>query len=405
MKNAASYRITAFTCFYFAFVCLFSYFRTWNWLPAITVALIFIFSMIGAHVKPLPLRVLVSLVPFAPAVYATLVPGDFIMAVILAVPALFNVIMLTAGRDIPPLYRLRHEFYVLAGICFLLSVMLLVTWLNPLLHRWPAFVYIGGCMLFGILELRAARAGQTGSVRWQAGNAGFFLLPVTVSAVIGVGLMIAFEYLVNWLAQFFYDEGVEAVHSSPSPIYVDTAIRVDPPVVGASTAVPVPLETSAPSRDANMRTYILDWRWIAIGVILIAACVLLIYFLTRKKKSDLTKQEELDLSLEREIANAFSIRRNDMPEDDFNRAKVRELYRRYMQYLRSRGITIIPSETTHDISDSALSVTDDDTALRTVYRLSRYDRDAAITDEDVKFAEECYLRLVSYQKEDTTKTT
>ena len=169
--------------------------------------------------------------------------------------------------------------------------------------------------------------------------------------------------------------------------------------------MPVPLETNAPNRDANIRAYILDWRWIAIGVILIAACVLLIYFLTRKKKSDLTKQEELDLSLEREIANAFSIRRNDMPEDDFNRAKVRELYRRYMQYLRSRGITIIPSETTHDISDSALSVTDDDTALRTVYRLSRYDRDAAITDEDVKFAEECYLRLVSYQKEDTTKTT
>lgn len=395
MKNAASYRITSFTCFYFAFVCLFPYFRTWNWLPAIAAALILVFSMIGSHIDPWPLRVLSSIVPFAPSAYAAFVPNDYIMAVLLAVPALFSVVMLTAGRDLPPLYRLRHEFYVLAGICFLA----LVSSFNPLLYSVPTFIYIGGCMLFSILELRAARAGQVGSVRWQAGNAGFFLLPVVISAAVGVGLMFGFDYLVSWLAQFFHDEGIEAVRTSPSPIYVDHAIRVDPPAAGVSTAVPEPLETDPPKWTVNLRNHGFDWRWIVIGVILIAACAVLIYFLTRGKNKELTAQEELDLSLEREISNLFSLRKSEIPEDDFNRAKVRELYRRYLQYLRSCGVTIIPSETTHDISDSASSVIDDDTALRTVYRLSRYDRETPITDEDVKFAEECYLRLVSPKKD------
>ena len=379
MKNASSYRITAITCLYFAVI---------------------LFSMIGAHVKPLPLRVLLSLVPFAPAAYAAFALQDYIMAAILAAPAVFCFITLVFLRESPPLYRCRHEFYILAGICTLLSIMLTVTWMNPSLKRWPSFVYIGCCLLFGVLELRAARAGQTDSVRWQAGNAGFFLIPVAASAVVGVGLMFGFDYLVNWLAQFFYDEGVEVAHGTPRPVQFDSILRHNVVNEGISTAVPDVLETDPP-KWTDIRNHGFDWRWIAIAAILIIACAVLIYFLTRKSKKELTEQEELDLSLEREVSAFFINRKSEIPEDDFNRAKVRELYRRYMSRLRSCGVTILPSETTHEISDSAASVIEDDTALRTVYRRSRYDRETPVTDDDVKYAEECYLRLVSEKKNET----
>ena len=400
MKNASSYRITAMTCLYFAVICLFPFFCMWNWLLAITVAMLLLFSMIGAHVKPLPLRVLLSLVPFAPAAYAAFALQDYIMAAILAAPAVFCFITLVFLRESPPLYRCRHEFYILAGICTLLSIMLTVTWMNPSLKRWPSFVYIGCCLLFGVLELRAARAGQTDSVRWQAGNAGFFLIPVAASAVVGVGLMFGFDYLVNWLAQFFYDEGVEVAHGTPRPVQFDSILRHNVVNEGISTAVPDVLETNPP-KWTDIRNHGFDWRWIAIAAILIIACAVLIYFLTRKNKKELTEQEELDLSLEREVSAFFINRKSEIPEDDFNRAKVRELYRRYMSHLRSCGVTILPSETTHEISDSAASVIEDDTSLRTVYRRSRYDRETPITDDDVKYAEECYLRLVSEKKNET----
>ncbi len=398
MKNAASFRITAFACFYFSFICLLPFFHTWSWYPAVTVLLILVFSMLAVHVKPVALRLLLSVFPFAPAVYAIWVPGDYIMAALCAIPAVMNAVVLTAGRDTPPLYRCRREFYVLVLICALLSIASF----NPLIFGWPTFVYIGGCMISGILMLRAGRAGQVASFRWQAGNTGLFLLPVAASAIVGVGLMFGFDYLVKWLAQFFYDEGVEAVHTSPSPIYVDTVIRVDQSEMPVSTAVPLPLETNAPGTVINIRSKGFDWRWIAIGVILVAACAVLIYILTRSKDKNLSEQEKLDLSLERDVSSIPAFRRGDMSEDDFNRAKIRELYRRYLDYLRSRGVRILPSETTRDISGAAVSVTEDDTELRTIYRISRYEHETPVTDEDVKRAEEQYLRLISYRPEESS---
>ena len=397
MKNAASFRITSLTCFYFSIVCLLPFFHTWSWLPAVTTILILVFSLIAAHVKPPAIRLLLSVFPFAAAVYACLVPKDYILAVICALPAVMSAILLAVGSDATPLYRFRREFYVFV----LLSVLITAMSVNPLLFSWPTFVYLGACMIFGILMLRAGRAGQTSSFRWQLGSAGLFLLPVAASAIVGVGLMLGFDWLVKWLAPFFYDEGVEAVRTSPSPIYVDSNLHSKVEFAESqSTAVPLLLETDPPKGDIHIRNSTLNWIWIAIGVFVIAACALLIYFLTRSKDKDLTEQEKLDLSLENEVTSFFSLRKNDIPEDDFNRAKIRELYRRYLQYLRTRGVAIVPSETTIEISDSAASVTKDDTELRTIYRLSRYDRETPITDEDVKFAEESFLRLTAAPKED-----
>lgn len=394
MKNMASFRITSFVCFYFALICLAPFFRTWSWMTAAVTALVLAVSFIGVRFKHVVLRIAVSLIPFIPSVWS-LLSADYLTAAVCAIPAVLNAVTLIGAHAYDAFYRYRREFLVLSLVCF----VLLVLSINPFIFSGPTCIYIGCYLFFGVLAMRAGRVGQFRSARWQAGNAGLFVLPIFLSAGVGVGLMIGFDRLIKWLSRFFLDEGVARASSSPSPIYADSIIKVEPSFEGFSTAVPLEFATEPPDTVAEIIASGLDWRWIAAGAVLLIACAVLVFLLLRKKEKVLTEQEKLDLDLERDIVGSFSRRRKNISGKDLNREKVRELYRRYMEFLRSKGIRILSNETTSDISDAAASVTEDDTALRSIYRLCRYDSDLPVTDEDVKLAEEVYMRLITFKKE------
>ena len=394
MKNMASFRITSFVCFYFALICFAPFFRAWSWMTAAVTVLVLVVSFIGVRFKHVVLRIAVSLIPFAPSVWS-LLSADYLMAAACFVPAVLNAVILITEHGYDTLHQYRRAFLALSLICFILLILSI----NPLLFSGPTCIYIGCYLFFGVLAMRAGRAGQYRSARWQAGNAGFFVLPILLSAGVGVVLMIGFDRLIKWLSQFFLDEGVARASSSPSPIHADSVLKVEPSAETFSSAVPLEFATEPPHTVVKNIISALDWRWIAAGAAVLIACAVLVFLLLRKKEKNLTEQEKLDLDLERDIVGSFSRRRKNIIGKDLNREKVRELYRRYIEFLRSKGIRILSNETTSDISEAAVSVTDDDTTLRSIYRLCRYDSDLPVTDEDVRLAEEAFMRLVTFRPE------
>lgn len=78
-----------------------------------------------------------------------------------------------------------------------------------------------------------------------------------------------------------------------------------------------------------------------------------------------------------------------------NRAKVRTFYRKFLQYVRDRGITVHHSHTSADVLSHAAPVVDaqDADALRQIYLSARYDEEHEVTNEQVKDARRLYQKI------------
>ncbi len=78
-----------------------------------------------------------------------------------------------------------------------------------------------------------------------------------------------------------------------------------------------------------------------------------------------------------------------------NRSRVRTYYRRFLQLVRDRGITVHHSHTSADVLHSSALVTDAEAslALREVYIAARYDEKNEVTGEQVKKAKTLYNKL------------
>lgn len=78
-----------------------------------------------------------------------------------------------------------------------------------------------------------------------------------------------------------------------------------------------------------------------------------------------------------------------------NRAKIRTYYRRFLQLIHERGITVHPSHTSADVLHSSALVTDAEASLslREVYIAARYDEKNEVTGEQVKKAKALYNKL------------
>ena len=79
---------------------------------------------------------------------------------------------------------------------------------------------------------------------------------------------------------------------------------------------------------------------------------------------------------------------------------MRDLYRQYLGYLRVKGVSFDPSETSEDVSEEAKEVTGDDAVLREIYRKARYDSGDTVTDEELRQAQAAYQRLTNPSTEE-----
>lgn len=389
MKNLSSFRITALTCFFFALVSMIPYFRPWSWYMAATAALVLLGTFAAVRFRHPALRLLVSLAALA-VVVVTALYKDLFLGLVCAVPVVVSAVIVTLKRETREIHQLRREFIILCGVGF----VLLFFALNPLFYSLSSIVYVGLALLFGILALRAGRAGSYRSARWQAGNAGFFLLPVTVAGVVGIGLGFGFDRLMNWLSQFFVDFRNSRSDTTPMPLEEQRHIRFDPTPDPFITASPTSVATEPPEQHATLNLQQLDWRWVFIAILVLIALAILIRVLLRNRKKASQEQSVYDVETH-PLSTRKNRGRHKRKQDEPNRDKVRELYRRYLSFLRMKGVRIRYSETSQEISDSAKDVANDDSVLREIYRKSRYGSEETVTDEDVRLAAETFERLTA----------
>ena len=185
MKNMTAFRITALSCFYFALLSLVSPFRE-SLLPmAVTAGLILIAAFLAVRFEKPAARLAFFILPLAWVVMTAMVdwPKLALLAAGCALPVL----------DMKELWRYRREFMILTGV----SALLLVASINPLIFSTGTCIFIGAYLLLSILALRAGRAGQMKSGRWQAGSAGLLLLPIVGAAGVGTLLMVGFDALMG----------------------------------------------------------------------------------------------------------------------------------------------------------------------------------------------------------------
>ena len=191
MKNLSSFRITSLVCFFFALISMIPFFRPWSWYMAATVVMILLGTFAAVRLRLVPLAVPI----------AAILMKELFVGLVCAVPVVLSAVIVMLKRETREVLQLRREFIILFGVGF----VLLFFALNPLFYSLSSIIYVGLSLLFGILALRAGRAGSYRSARWQAGNAGFFLLPVTAAGIVGVGLGFGFDRLMGWLSQFFVE--------------------------------------------------------------------------------------------------------------------------------------------------------------------------------------------------------
>ena len=397
MKPMSAYRLTALTCVWFAFFSLLPAMKVWSLAPVLVLAAVLIASFAAVQLKHPAARLGVALLPLLTLLYAW--QSGLLMTIVCAAPILLIAIALAADRVAIAYWRLKREFIWLAAA----SILLLLISFNPILFSAQSCVFIGGFLIFGIISLRAGRAGSYRSFRWQAGNAGLFLMAVAAAAGVGTILMIGFDKLIEWLKQFDVKQKVIREVTTPQPI-TGEAIRINPTQNPMTSSVP--RETAAPQSDVHVviNTKKLDFWWIAAGIMLVLAIALLIVLLLTRTKDKKDPQELLEPEPE-ENRNPKAKRQRRSRRKQTNSDRVREIYRDYLRYLRVQGIMIRNTATTSDISENAASLQKDDTTLRALYRKARYGRaDDPITDEQVQEAKECLERLTAKQAKQTGVT-
>ena len=84
-----------------------------------------------------------------------------------------------------------------------------------------------------------------------------------------------------------------------------------------------------------------------------------------------------------------------------NRGRVRHSYRKFLQLLHSRGASLLRSDTSAQVHDHAILLTDPESAsrLRDLYRRARYDDSAEICVADVHQARALVRQLQNTAKE------
>ena len=399
MKNMAAFRVTALSCFYFALLSLVSPFRNSLLATAVTAVLILAASLAAVHFQKPAVRLAFFILPLVWIVMIAMVdwPQLALTAAGCALPVLAAALTVLLGRDMKELWQYRREFLILTGV----SALLLVASLNPLVFSTATCIFIGAFLLLSILALRAGRAGNMKSGRWQAGNAGLLLLPIVGAAGVGMLLMVGFGALMDWLRELFADSGMPVVaRSTQEPMLVDHHFRRPPLETTTGTPVPYDRVEDLTKKPVLAQVQAMDWKWILLGAVLLLALAILLWMLLGNKNKVKPEEEGLEMVLEGEPRNRGRRLRRRWVKDESNAGKVRELYRQYLGYLRAKGVSLDQSETSEDVSEEARSVTGDDAVLREIYRKARYDREGAVSDEDLARAKAAYQRLTNPSKEE-----
>ncbi len=411
MRNAAAFRLTIHACVYFCAAALIPPLMQDSCIGFFAVtALILIASLLAAHTENTLLRVLFALLPFAGLLLVPKTPAALIVASVICVYSAAS--MIAARFDIPA-WRYLSEFkWIAALLALLFAVSLFIFYAYAhLTHPKDAaksafMVFLIAAIALGLLALRCARAGNIKSARWQAGNIGFLALPLALGIAAGIGLgsfmrNTDFKTPIESLASRIASCSTAERQPRPST----TPIPIDHLPIHMSTAAPMaddeweyaPSSTSPQKRvDGDQARRIPLLLIAAIGAALAAVlAVLLIKKGRRKRAAELIDDDSI--KEHERLENGSASRRSKKKKGFGNADKVRELYRRYIAFLRMNGISTGVSTTSLELSERSSEMLLDeepDALLRALYLRARYNEEE-LSDEEVSLAERAFDRITA----------
>lgn len=429
MKNAAAFRITMHACLFFSAAFIIPPLIPENGLGyGVIAALILLSSLAAAYTKPAALRVLIALIPFAGLLLVPRTPAALIVG---ALPCVYAAIPLISGKLFFEHWQFLRELKgVLIAVGVLIAAFALVSLIRVSLVtngtiKDPAFVpvhydpipYLIAAVVLGFLALRCARAGNIKSTRWQLGNVGFFALPLSLAIAAGIALNTLLGSIdlltpINNLAASI--ASCSTVEQAPTPRPTPyPRERTGRQLIEASFN-PEEWEYSPDAEAAKPKGSTISEKKVglgllyALGAVLGGALITVLILRARRIEADDAVEDDVERGEAEDSLIDRIFKGNRRGRKVFSNAgKVREVYRRYITFLRMQGIQPHAGTTSAELSAESRKLLLDespDELLRSLYLRARYEG-AELTDEDALLAEQAFDRIVekSNSKKENTE--
>ncbi len=325
---------------------------------------------------------------------------------------LWYFLVMVRGNYAMPLYDYRRIFTVMLVISlfFIAANIANSTLFTNQLISVDSLVYIALFLFLGVFAMRRMQMGAEMGLNWQMKN---------LLSVIGIPLAAVGVSLVLFLILRFSSHALAAVLVPVGRFFIWLIGRIFPtgnrPVEQMSlqeymtpkAASQVPTETEVgrlnealPVEGSSASPYLIEHAAVIGGWVLLGILLLAVFFLIWKHagKKHSTEEEEL-LYEETEAAPADGKRRRRrarVPLLAGNARQLRLIYKTYLEFRKSKGLSVHPSDTSADILERDLGMggSDDAEKLRGLYLSARYGDPSAVTREQVREAHACLERIV-----------
>ena len=321
-----------------------------------------------------------------------LLPGSIFDWLALVPPLVYVLVLISRKR-----FAVDHGHYLDAftrGLIFAGAVLLLCL-IGADLKQ--AAAYAAGYVLIGVFLLRQLRLGP--QERWQdrllnlSGLAAVLVLCGLLCLVLWGAARIPFWSLFLW---FFY----LLWYAFQAAAWLLSRIRPSAaaPEQSQSQERPQP-RLPAFSLEAARREFDPD-NALILGILLAAAFAIGGFFLVRRMLRTLRRDNG---AASKRVWTEPLRNRDPRPVGPVtDRERLRRVYRKFLDLLRRRGVSLSPSQTTAQIHRSAAAAADPEPAgkLRRLYLPARYDQGAEIGPEQVREARQLLRQI---EKEDKSR--
>ena len=411
MKNSAALRITGDICFYFAILSAFPAFGPWQGPMALFLALCYIAARLAVGQASPWARGALALLPgialaFMEFKFLLFFPG---------LAWLYFFLTAARGTFALPLYEYRLRYCYMAVACLFFVIANAV---NAMLFRGKALsldclIYLTGFLLIGVFTMREMQMGVAMDRRWRLANAATVLSVVLLAAGLSLALyallshskpVISFLFaplgrLILWLLGFIKTNNAAAGDVQPTPRPTPPPVAVTNPDQGHGSGRLDEMNLVEGSVNAFVDKAYAVGAYVAIGLLVLAGIWLAVQLARRGEPAAEAEGLEYEAT---ERGGAFERRRKPRQEQvRGNAAKVRKIYRDYLELLRRSGVQRGAGDTSAEILAESRRLTpeggQEEDALRAVYLKARYSAES-ITDADVAEARRCLEALQNRQK-------
>ncbi len=387
---------------YFSFAALFKIFGgSWPVVGAV-VAIAFVSTLIVQKAKgALPARIICGLLPFA-GLFAARNMSDLIIA---AIPIMFYAAMTFADKI--DIHYEEYKFWfgipaipvaVLFFICF---------------GQWPirpeATAYAAIYLFLGVLVLRLKRVGEGAKLKHRLINFAemFVVLVLGILACVTIyeivmhsGRVVEVIFMPVGAIFFALVSGISWLFDQAlKPKPEDKVIKPKDPDVQQIEKQDAVEEVSSVAEGLNY-----DVIEIVIAALLVLLAIVLLILLLRwfyrtvrginnKKNGAALEMEDGEAE---ESTSFFGFKRKKKkPQAETNNAKIRQIYKEYLFFVKTFGVKIVNQTTSEDVAIASDEIIETGKAdeLRQLYIRARYNDDNQLSDEEVLRAQTLFEEI------------